>query len=83
MRTAAWRARSVRINKEKFQKYPRPHFDPISAAAVMDDGQVVWAPHPVEGYQLGLIVDVATDTLTVEPLQGGQVRTHSLRMLTN
>lgn len=39
----------------------------------MDDGQVVWAPHPVEGYQLGLIVDVSTDTLTVDPLQGGQV----------
>lgn len=43
----------------------------------MDDGQVVWAPHPVEGYQLGLIVDVSTDTLTVDPLQGGQVRTAS------
>ena len=40
---------------------------------VMDGGQVVWAPHPDEGYQLGLIVDVSTDTLTVEPLQGGKV----------
>jgi myosin-6 len=38
----------------------------------MDGGQVVWAPHPEEGYQLGLIVDVSTDTLTVEPLQGGK-----------
>lgn len=34
----------------------------------MDGGQKVWAPHPVEGYQLGLIVDVGADTLTVEPL---------------
>lgn len=39
----------------------------------MDGGQRVWAPHPEEGYQLGFIVDVATDTLTVEPLDGGQV----------
>ena len=43
------------------------------ARAVMDGGQVVWAPHPEEGYQRGLIVDVCTDTLTVEPLQGGKV----------
>ena len=42
-------------------------------SALMDGGQVVWAPHPEEGYQLGLIVDVSTDTLTVEPLQGGKV----------
>ena len=34
----------------------------------MDGGQRVWAPHLVEGYQLGEIVDVGTDTLTVEPL---------------
>ena len=34
----------------------------------MDGGQRVWAPHPVEGYQLGEIVDVGADTLTVEPL---------------
>ena len=39
----------------------------------MDGGQRVWAPHPEEGYQLGLIVDVSTDTLTVDPLQGGKV----------
>ncbi|CAI8049871.1 Unconventional myosin-VI, partial [Geodia barretti] len=38
----------------------------------MDGGQRVWAPHPDEGYQLGLIVDVSTDTLTVDPLQGGK-----------
>ena len=39
----------------------------------MDGGQRVWAPHPEEGYQLGLIVDVSTDTLTVDPLQGEKV----------
>ena len=43
----------------------------------MDGGQTVWAPHPEEGYQLGHIVDVTTDTLSVEPLQGGQVRVAS------
>lgn len=41
----------------------------------MDGGQQVWAPHPTEGYQLGLIVDVGADTLSVEPLDApGQVR---------
>lgn len=54
---------------------------PFSAAAIiisavwlnnssnqrMDGGQKVWAPHPVEGYQLGQIVDVGADTLTVAP----------------
>lgn len=40
----------------------------------MDGGQRVWAPHPEEGYQLGFIVDVSTDTLTVDPLQGGKVQ---------
>ena len=39
----------------------------------MDDWQRVWAPHPDEGYQLGLIVDVSTDTLTADPLQGREV----------
>ena len=38
----------------------------------MDGGQKVWAPHPVEGYQLGLIVDVGTDTLTVQPLAASE-----------
>lgn len=40
----------------------------------MDGGQRVWAPHPTEGYQVGLIVDVGADTLSVEPLgKAGQV----------
>ena len=37
----------------------------------------MWAPHLEGGggggYKLGLIVDVSTDTLTVDPLQGGKV----------
>ncbi len=34
----------------------------------MDGGQRVWAPHLTDGYQLGLIVDVGADSLSVEPL---------------
>ena len=40
----------------------------------MDGEQRVWAPHPVEGYQMGTIVDVGADTLSVAPLDApGQV----------
>ena len=41
----------------------------------------MWAPHPKEGYQMGVIVDVGGDTLSVEPLDApGQVhrQIHSL-----
>ncbi|XP_028294764.1 myosin VIb isoform X1 [Gouania willdenowi] len=34
----------------------------------MDDGKPVWAPHPTEGFQLAMIVDIGADALTVEPL---------------
>ncbi|XP_078504213.1 unconventional myosin-VI isoform X4 [Lissotriton helveticus] len=34
----------------------------------MEDGKPVWAPHPVDGFQLGNIVDIGPDTLTIEPL---------------
>ncbi|KFV88622.1 Unconventional myosin-VI [Struthio camelus australis] len=34
----------------------------------MDDGKPVWAPHPTEGFQMGMIVDIGTDNLTIEPL---------------
>ncbi|XP_072554883.1 myosin VIb isoform X4 [Paramormyrops kingsleyae] len=34
----------------------------------MEDGKPVWAPHPTEGFQLGVIVDIGADTLTIEPL---------------
>ena len=33
----------------------------------MDGGKKVWVPHPIEGFKLGRIVDIGTDTITVEP----------------
>ncbi|XP_051908625.1 unconventional myosin-VI-like isoform X2 [Hippocampus zosterae] len=35
----------------------------------MEDGKAVWAPHPVDGFQLGTIVDIGADSLTVQPLK--------------
>lgn len=41
----------------------------------MEDGKPVWAPHPADGFQLGTIVDIGADSLTIEPLkQKGKVR---------
>ncbi|XP_052556037.1 unconventional myosin-VI isoform X2 [Tympanuchus pallidicinctus] len=34
----------------------------------MEDGKPVWAPHPTDGFQMGMIVDIGTDYLTIEPL---------------
>ncbi|XP_049918562.1 myosin VIb isoform X2 [Epinephelus moara] len=34
----------------------------------MEDGKPVWAPHPADGFQLGMIVDIGADTLTIEPV---------------
>uniref|UniRef100_A0A8U7P781 Unconventional myosin-VI n=1 Tax=Corvus moneduloides TaxID=1196302 RepID=A0A8U7P781_CORMO len=34
----------------------------------MEDGKPVWAPHPTDGFQMGMIVDIGPDTLTIEPL---------------
>ncbi|XP_023249558.1 unconventional myosin-VI-like isoform X1 [Seriola lalandi dorsalis] len=34
----------------------------------MEDGKPVWAPHPTDGFQLGMIVDIGANTLTIEPL---------------
>ncbi|XP_063765202.1 myosin VIb isoform X2 [Eleginops maclovinus] len=34
----------------------------------MEDGKPVWAPHPADGFQLGMIVDIGADTLSIEPL---------------
>lgn len=40
----------------------------------MEDGKPVWAPHPTDGFQMGTIVDIGPDTLTIEPLnQKGKV----------
>lgn len=44
----------------------------------MEDGRPVWAPHPNDGFQLGTIVDIGADTLTIEPLnQKGKVGHHA------
>ncbi|XP_009955115.1 PREDICTED: unconventional myosin-VI-like, partial [Leptosomus discolor] len=37
-------------------------------APTMEDGKPVWAPHPTDGFQMGMIVDIGTDNLTIEPL---------------
>lgn len=34
----------------------------------MEDGKPVWAPHPTDGFQLGMIVDIGADALTIEPM---------------
>lgn len=45
-----------------------------SVCFAMDDGKPVWAPHPTDGFQLGMIVDIGADSLTIEPLnQKGKV----------
>uniref|UniRef100_A0A8C8GE05 Unconventional myosin-VI n=1 Tax=Oncorhynchus tshawytscha TaxID=74940 RepID=A0A8C8GE05_ONCTS len=33
----------------------------------MEDGKPVWAPHPTDGFQLGMIVDIGAGALTIEP----------------
>jgi hypothetical protein len=33
----------------------------------MDGGKKVWAPHPIDGYKLGHILDIGPDGVTVEP----------------
>ncbi|KAI4785278.1 hypothetical protein KUCAC02_037862 [Chaenocephalus aceratus] len=38
----------------------------------MEDGKPVWAPHPADGFQLGTIVDIGADSLTIEPLKKGK-----------
>ncbi|XP_077366069.1 unconventional myosin-VI-like isoform X3 [Festucalex cinctus] len=35
----------------------------------MEDGKPVWAPHATDGFQLGTIVDIGADSLTVQPLK--------------
>ncbi|XP_070589184.1 unconventional myosin-VI isoform X1 [Erythrolamprus reginae] len=34
----------------------------------MEDGKPVWAPHPTDGFQMGSIVDIGPDGLTIEPV---------------
>lgn len=46
----------------------------------MDDGKPVWAPHPTDGFQMGMIVDIGTDNLTIEPLnQKGKVSVSQMK----
>jgi len=33
----------------------------------MDEGRNVWVPDPLNGYIIGCIKDIGTDTITVEP----------------
>lgn len=33
----------------------------------MDGGKKVWVPHPTDGFKLGRIVDIGSDSITVEP----------------
>lgn len=46
----------------------------LTGGETMEDGKPVWAPHPTDGFQLGMIVDIGADALTIEPLsQRGKV----------
>lgn len=50
----------------------------------MEDGRPVWAPHPTNGFQLGTIVDIGADALTIEPInQKGKVGHTRSRAVTN
>ncbi|XP_077949504.1 myosin VIa isoform X3 [Gasterosteus aculeatus] len=40
-----------------------------SVLIAMEDGKPVWAPHPADGFQLGTIVDIGADSLSIEPLK--------------
>uniref|UniRef100_A0AAV2KCV4 Unconventional myosin-VI n=1 Tax=Knipowitschia caucasica TaxID=637954 RepID=A0AAV2KCV4_KNICA len=53
-----------------YTQTPRPHGAPQPRSR-MEDGKPVWAPHPTDGFQLGNIVDIGPDSLTIEPLKGG------------
>ena len=39
--------------------------------AKMDGGRQVWAPHPVQGFVLGTIIDLGNDSLTIRPAAAG------------
>ena len=47
-----------------------PHVFQNPQSGAMEDGKPVWAPHPTDGFQLGSIVDIGADSLTIEPLKG-------------
>lgn len=33
----------------------------------MDDNKRVWVPHETDGFKLGRIIDIGSDTISVEP----------------
>ncbi|XP_041352149.1 unconventional myosin-VI-like [Gigantopelta aegis] len=33
----------------------------------MDGGKKVWVPHPIDGFKLGRIVDIGSDSITIQP----------------
>ena len=35
--------------------------------STMDGGKRVWVPHPIEGFKLGRIIDIGSDTISIEP----------------
>lgn len=41
----------------------------------MDEGRNVWVPDSVNGYIIGCIKDIGTDTITVEPISSGKTVT--------
>lgn len=60
---------TVLINFSFIFSYRKYWIDPT-----MEDGKPVWAPHPTDGFQMGMIVDIGPDNLTIEPLnQKGKV----------
>ncbi|KAL8606769.1 Unconventional myosin-VI [Nucella lapillus] len=44
----------------------------------MDGGKKVWVPHPTEGFKLGRIVDIGSDSITVEPFDAPGTTINSL-----
>lgn len=44
----------------------------------MDGGKKVWVPHPTDGFKLGRIVDIATDSISVEPFDAPGTTINSL-----
>jgi myosin-6 len=44
----------------------------------MDGGKRVWVPHPIEGFKLGRIVDIGSDTISIEPFDAPGTTINSL-----
>lgn len=44
-----------------------------STGKISDYGRLVYVPHPVDGFQLGRLVDIGAETLSVEMVNGGHI----------